>query len=66
MKHPAIKITGPRSLQSKLWRIADDMARDARRVEADDGDTNLANTLRQIGGNCRDLAKYLEPGRAGK
>lgn len=56
-----IKITGPRSLHTKLVRLAADMQSDAERVRADDGDSNLALSLVRIGADAAQLAKYLEP-----
>jgi hypothetical protein len=54
-----VKIIGPRSLQSKMWRIADELRDDARRLR-DGGDENrLAASVEQISLDCRHLAEQI-------
>jgi len=53
-----MKIIGPRSLHSKMWRIADELREDARRLK-DGGENKLAASVEQISLDCRQLADQI-------
>jgi len=56
-----VKIIGPRSLLTKMWRIADELHNDARRL-ADGGDNKMAVEVEQIALSCRRLAEKIGAG----
>ena len=53
-----MKVTGVRSLYTKLWRLSDELGNDARRL-ADGGDNELAAATEQIALACRQLAEKI-------
>jgi hypothetical protein len=54
-----MQINGPRSLQTKLWRLHDELSNDARRVEAQEEDPAIVRALEDIAARCRKMAEYL-------
>lgn len=56
-----VKLTGERSIQSKLHRLAYELEHDASRIAGDYGDAckNLANAVRSISSKCGDVARGM-------
>lgn len=61
MTNRKIKITGERSIKTKLHRLAYELEHDARRVLCDHpGRASLADTLQWLSSKMGDAARRLE------
>lgn len=60
----AVKLTGTRSLETKLMRLACELRDDARRVDADRAKANVASSLNDIAqlmSNTADAIRRAKP-----
>lgn len=56
-----VKLTGERSIESKLQRLAYELERDANRIKADHPDQDsLANGVRAVSSTLGRLARNIE------
>ncbi len=57
-----VKLTGERSIESKLHRLAYELEQDANRIKADHGKEYLANSIREISSRLGKVARAMGAG----
>jgi len=57
-----VKLTGDRSIASKLHRLAYELEYDAKRIRDDHNKDYLADSIRELSSRCGKLARAMEAG----